>query len=103
LYPGVALDAFQPFLQEIGPCASRAQVVSPAQNRVERGAQLMGDRGQEFVFHPTCLFGLLPCFLLHFQQLRSLALHPFALGGVPGDERRSLDLAHAVSDWRDRN
>ena len=58
-----------------------AEHVRPAEDRVQRRAQLVRDDRQELVLHPAGRFGLPPCRLC-VGELAALLLGPLAIGDV---------------------
>ena len=60
LGPGIPLDGGEALLDVVGIDLAGAEDLGPAEDGVERGAQLVGERGQEFVLHAVGRFGLGP-------------------------------------------
>ena len=61
-----------------GRCAPRPQELRPAEDRVQRRAQLVRERGEELVLHPVRPLGLRAGELLALQELAAL------FRGLPG-------------------
>ena len=96
---GVPLDGREPFLQVLGVDLAGAEDLGPAEDGVERRAQLVREGGQEFVLHAVGRLGL--GWPLGGEQPLPLLLGPLPLGDVPGDFRGPDDLAVGVADRRD--
>jgi len=79
LCDGVVLNDAHGVLQTIGLELARFEQLRPAEHRVERRAQLVRQRGQEFILHAVDAFGLAARALFAPQQLRALGFSAAAL------------------------
>ncbi len=59
---------------------------------LERGAQFVGDDGEEFVFEAIGAFGLVACGAFAGEQFFALGFRPFAIGDVDGNSDDAMPL-----------
>ena len=72
----VALDGREALLQVLGVDLAGAEDLGPAEDGVERGAQLVGEGGEELVLHAVGRLGLGPGRLGGGEQPLALLLGP---------------------------
>ena len=82
---------------------SRWQELRPAEDRVERRAQLVRERGEELVLHAAHSLGLGAGGAFGREELLSFFDELLIFGNVAGDFRGADDVAGSVVDGRDRD
>ena len=102
LQPRVALDDFDGARGGGGVERSGRQQPGPAEDRVERRAQLVRERREKLVFRPVCGLRLLACGPLPFERFLARLVGPGHRDGVAHASRDAVGAERLLREIVDR-